>query len=58
MENMSFSVVLGESSSEKTNTENGVIQEAVISVTLFLVALADIVKQVQHPVEIIGYTDD
>jgi hypothetical protein len=30
----------------------------VISVTLFLVALADLVKQVQHPVEIIGYAGD
>jgi hypothetical protein len=35
-----------------------VIQEAVNSVTLFLVALADIVRQSQHPVEIIGYADD
>jgi hypothetical protein len=30
----------------------------VIGVKLFLVALADIVRQVQHPVEIIGYADD
>jgi hypothetical protein len=59
MENRSFRVVLlGESVSEKTYTENGVIQGAVNSVTLFLVALADIVRQVQHPVEIIGYADD
>jgi hypothetical protein len=28
------------------------------SVTLFLVALADIAKQVQEPVEIVGYADD
>jgi hypothetical protein len=35
-----------------------VIQGVVISVTLFLVALADIVRQVQYPVEIIGYADD
>jgi hypothetical protein len=53
-----FRVVLGESSSEKSYTENGVIQGVVISVTLFLVALADIVRQVQHPVEIIGYKND
>jgi hypothetical protein len=50
-------VVLGESSSEKTYTENGVIQGTVIS-ALFLVALADIVRQVQHLVEIIEYADD
>jgi hypothetical protein len=51
-------VLLGESSSEKRYTENGVIQGAVINVILFLLALADIVSQVQHPVEIIGYADD
>jgi hypothetical protein len=28
------------------------------SVTLFLVALANIVKQVQEPVDIVGYADD
>jgi hypothetical protein len=56
--NRSFRVVLGELSSEKTYTENGVIQGAVISVTLFLVALADTVRQFQHPVEIIGYAYD
>jgi hypothetical protein len=50
--------VLGESASEKTYTENGVIQGAVISVTLFLVALVDIVMQVQHSVKIIGYAGD
>jgi hypothetical protein len=57
MENRSFRMVLGESSSERTYTENGVIQGAVISVTLSLVALADIVRQVQHPVKIIGYAN-
>jgi hypothetical protein len=29
-----------------------------MTVTLFLVALEDIVKQVQEPVEIVGYADD
>jgi hypothetical protein len=29
-----------------------------MSVTLFLVALVDILKQVQEPVEIVGYADD
>jgi hypothetical protein len=58
MESRSFRVVLGELSSEITYTENGVIQGSKISVTLFLVALAGIVRQIQHPVEIIGYADE
>jgi hypothetical protein len=56
MENRSFRVVLGERSSEKTYNENGVIQRPVI--TLFLLALKNIVRQVQDPVEIIWYADD
>jgi hypothetical protein len=48
MENRSFKVVLGELFSKKTYTENGVIQVAVLSVTLFLVALADILMQVKQ----------
>jgi hypothetical protein len=39
-------------------TENGLVQGALMSVTPFLVALVDIVKQVQEPLEIIGYADD
>jgi hypothetical protein len=58
MDNRTFRVVLGAESSGKTHTENGVVQRAVMSVTLFLVALEDIVKQVQEPMEIVGYADD
>jgi hypothetical protein len=58
MENRLFRVILGESSSERTSIENGMVQGAVMSVTLFLVAMADIIQQVQRPVEMIGYADD
>jgi hypothetical protein len=51
-------VVLGAESSRKTHTENRVVQRAMMSVALFLVALVDTVKQVQEPVEIVGYADD
>jgi hypothetical protein len=39
MENKPFRVILGESSSDKTSIENGVVQEALMSVTLFLVVM-------------------
>jgi hypothetical protein len=58
MDNRTFRVVRGAESSEKTHTDYGVVQGAVMSVTLLLVALADIAKQVQDPVEIVGYADD
>jgi hypothetical protein len=57
MDNRTFKVVLGAESSRKTHTENGVVHGAVISVIMFLVALANIVKQVEL-VEIVGYADD
>jgi hypothetical protein len=56
LDNRTFRVVFGAESLGKTHTKNGVMQGAVMSVTLFLVALADIVKQVQEPVAI--YTSD
>jgi hypothetical protein len=43
----------------KTNLiENGVVQGAVLSVTLFLVAMTDIVKNIKEPTKILGYADD
>jgi hypothetical protein len=44
LDNRTFRVVLGAESSGKTHSGNGVVQGAVMSVTLFLVALSDIVK--------------
>jgi hypothetical protein len=58
MDNRAFRVVHGAESSEKTHTENGMVQGAVMNATLFLVALADIAKQVQESVQIVGYAYD
>jgi hypothetical protein len=40
------------------NIENGIIQGAVISVTLFLIAMTDTCKGMKEPTKIIGYADD
>jgi hypothetical protein len=56
-ENRSFRVVLGEEMSRKMYIENGVVQGAVVSVTLFLVAMSEITNQDRQPVEIVGYAD-
>jgi hypothetical protein len=37
--------------------ENGVIQGTVLSMTLFLVAMASIYKRVEEPTRILGYAD-
>jgi hypothetical protein len=41
---------------EKIN--NGVVQETVLSVTLFLIAMADIDKGIKETCTILGYADD
>jgi hypothetical protein len=38
--------------------ENGVVQGAVLSVTLFLVAIAEVTNSIEEPIKIIGYADD
>jgi hypothetical protein len=38
--------------------KNGVVQGAVLSVTLFLIAMADIVKEIKETCKILGYADD
>jgi hypothetical protein len=58
MENRSFRVVLGQETSGKMYIENGVVQGAVISVTLFLVVMAEITNQIRQSVQIVGYADD
>jgi hypothetical protein len=55
IENRFFRVVLGEETSGKMYIENGVGSGAVMSVTLFLVAMAEITNQI---VEIVGYADN
>jgi hypothetical protein len=37
--------------------ENGVVQGAVMSVPLLLVAMAEITNQIRQPVKIVGYAD-
>jgi hypothetical protein len=55
---LSFCFKTKSQKSGKTHTENGVVQGAVMSVILFLVALADIVKHVQEPVKFVVYADN
>jgi hypothetical protein len=38
--------------------ENGVVQGTFMSVTLFLVVMAEIMNQIRQPVKIVGYADD
>jgi predicted NBD/HSP70 family sugar kinase len=38
--------------------ENGVVQGAVLTVTLFLIAMADIVKEIKETCTILGYAND
>jgi hypothetical protein len=47
-------MVLGEVTSGKMYIENG----AVMSATLFLVAMAVITNQIRQPVKIVGYADN
>jgi hypothetical protein len=56
MTNRSFRVVCGGAMSEKKGIENGVVQAAVISVTL--VALSKMPRMIRLPVKLIGYADD
>jgi hypothetical protein len=51
-------VAIGNTLSEEKQIENGVVQEAVLSVTLFLVAMAEITHGIEEPIKIIGYADD
>jgi hypothetical protein len=44
--------------SERKGIENGVVQGAVISATLFLVALSKMPRMIRPPVKVIGYADD
>jgi Reverse transcriptase (RNA-dependent DNA polymerase) len=58
MNNRSFRVAVGSTLSDPMTIENGVIQGAVLSVTLFLVAMSGITKKIKSPVKILGYADD
>jgi hypothetical protein len=51
-------VVVGNTLSNEVTIENGAMQGAVLSVTLFPIALSEICDGMQEPVKIIGYADD
>jgi hypothetical protein len=48
MKNQTLRVAIGNILSEEKQIENGVVQGAVLSVTLFLVAMADITHGITH----------
>jgi hypothetical protein len=51
-------MVIGNTMSSLKNIENGVQQGAVLSVTLFLVAMAKICDKIEEPTKFLGYADD
>jgi ribonuclease HI len=58
LDNRSLKTVIGPHESEVVAIENGVPQGAVLSVTLFLIAIADICRLEEQNCEMIGYADD
>jgi hypothetical protein len=58
MSNRKLKVAVGNHYPKPNSIENGVAQGAVLSVTLFLVAMTDIVKDIKEPTQIMGYADD
>jgi hypothetical protein len=54
MINRTLRVAIGSTLSEEKQIENGVVQGVVLSVTLFLVAMADITHRIEEPIKIIG----
>jgi hypothetical protein len=57
MNDHTLRVAIGNTKSSLKNIENGV-QGAVMSVTLFLVAMANICEKIEKPTKILGYSDD
>jgi hypothetical protein len=58
LSNRNFRVQIGDTTSEKFSQENGVVQVAVLSVNLFLLAMMDITSAARDPVTMTGYADD
>jgi ribonuclease HI len=58
MTNRTLRVAIGAHISDLVTIENGVPQGAVLSVTLFLVALSNIDRDIERPTKTIGYADD
>jgi hypothetical protein len=57
MKNRTLRVAIENSLSEEKQIENDVVQVAVLSVMLFLVAMAKITHGIEEPIKIIGYAD-
>jgi hypothetical protein len=58
MSNRKLRVAVGIYSSNSKEIKNGVDQGTVLSVTLFLIAMADIVKGIKETCTILGYADN
>jgi hypothetical protein len=59
MKNRTLRVAIGNTLLEQKQIKNGVVQGAVLSVTLFLVtAMAEITHGIEETIKIIGYADD
>jgi hypothetical protein len=56
--NRKLKVAVGNHYSRPKSIENGVVQGAVLTVTLFLVAMTDIVKDIKEPTQIMGYANE
>jgi hypothetical protein len=51
-------VAIGNTLSEENQIENGVVKGVVLSVTLFLVGMAQITHGIEEPIKVIGYAED
>jgi hypothetical protein len=58
MSNRKLRVAVRSYFSNPKEIKNGVVQGAVLSVTLFLIAMADIVKQIMETCAILGFAYD
>jgi hypothetical protein len=58
MSNRKLRVAVGNYFSNPKEIENGVVQGTVLSVTLCLLAMADIVKRIKQTCTILDYADD
>jgi hypothetical protein len=48
-EDQTFKVIIGDTKSEKMTIDNGVVQGAVLSVTLFLIAISEMADKTKKP---------
>jgi hypothetical protein len=58
MRESTLRLAVGSTFSDERQIENGVVQEAVLSDTLFLIAMAKITYGIEKPIKIIGYAGD